>query len=104
METLREIVTYTAAFGIPTLFSLATWCLTRTFKFANQLKILMTAQQAQMRGELLKDYYSFTERGYVTDLELADWENRYNAYHMLGANGVLDKRYEQILSLPCRQS
>ena len=57
-----------------------------------------------MRGELLKDYYSFTERGYVTDLELADWENRYNAYHMLGANGVLDKRYEQILSLPCHQS
>jgi len=104
MEKLMSIVTYLGIFGIPTIFSMASWCLARTFKFAGQLKILMKAQQAQMRGELLKDYYRFMDKGNVTDLELDDWENRYSAYHQLGANGVLDRRRDQILNLPCISS
>ena len=49
---------------------------------------------------LLKDYKEYDKKGYVLDIELKDWENQYQAYHQLGANGVLDDRYKRLLELP----
>ena len=62
----------------------------------------MNAQQAQMRSQLLKDYYKYKERGFVYEAELQDWLNQYEAYHSLGANGIMDKRKETLLNMETR--
>lgn len=95
-----QIVSMMTLIGIPSIFATTMWCIKTCQKYTKQLKILMNAQQAQMRSQLLKDYYEYKNRGYVLDVELKEWENQYNAYHALGANGVLDKRYNELLSMP----
>ena len=52
-----------------------------------------------MRADLLKDGKRYLKDGEITDLELYDWKERYEAYHSLGANGVLTALNEEIISL-----
>lgn len=75
----------------------------KTKKYAEQIKTLMNAQQAQMRSQLLKDYYKYTQRKFIYEAELEDWINQYNAYHSLGANGIMDKRKETLMNLPTKE-
>ena len=72
-------------------------------QYSSQIKVLMNAQQAQMRSQLLKDYYTYTKRGYVLESELEDWESQYQAYHSLGANGILDSRRDALMKLESRK-
>lgn len=60
----------------------------------------MQAQQADMRTKLLADYNRFKKQGYVEQEDLDEWENRYQAYHELGQNGVLDSRRADLMTLP----
>lgn len=69
---------------------------------AKKLNILMKAQQAQMRSDLLDKYHYYMEGGWISDANMAEWENGYQAYHTLGANGILDSRREDLLKLPNR--
>ena len=100
LETFMKIMTWLGVLGIPSLFTILVWFINHFRKSAKNLKILMEAQQAQMRGELLKDFHFFKKQGYISDIELKEWEHQYLAYHALGENGVLDNRYEQLLALP----
>ena len=99
MEKIMIILNIFAILGFPSLFVLVSVTVTRMKKYSEQIKILMEAQQAQMRSQLLKDYYTYKRRGFVYESELEDWENLYNNYHSLGANGIMDKRREALMSL-----
>lgn len=95
MEKLREILSWASALGLPTILVILVWCVRQGQKIA----ILMSAQQAQMRTKLLELFHKYEKRGYITEEELKDWENQYQAYHKLGKNGVLDKRRERIFEI-----
>lgn len=98
-----QIVTILGLFGIPSIFSIAIWCLNSCRKYAAQLKILMIAQKAQMRAQLLKDYQAYMLKGSIMQLELDEWENQYQAYHSLvGPNGILDDRRQNLMKLPVK--
>ena len=99
MEKIMIILNIFAILGFPSLFVLVSVTVKRMKKYSEQIKILMEAQQAQMRSQLLKDYYTYKRRGFVYESELEDWENLYNNYHSLGANGIMDKRREALMSL-----
>ena len=99
MEKIMIILNILAILGFPSLFVLVSVTVKRMKKYSEQIKILMEAQQAQMRSQLLKDYYTYKRRGFVYESELEDWENLYNNYHSLGANGIMDKRREALMSL-----
>lgn len=100
-EHLKEIVSWLGIFGIPTIFAMASFCLKSVCKFAKQMKILMAAQKAQMRSQLLEQYHIHMKNGYIEDDDLDDWENQYQAYHALvGPNGVLDSKREKLYTLP----
>lgn len=99
-ESLREVMNYMALFGIPSIFAMVCWCIRTCWKYANQIQILMKSQQAQMRTKLLELYNHYIEVGYVTQEQLDDWENQYQAYHSLGKNGVLDARRQTLFALP----
>lgn len=102
MEKLQLVISLLGLLGFPTIFAMVLWLVNKIKKDANQIKILMAAQQAQMRSQLLKDYYTYTNRGYVYESELEDWMSQYNAYHSLGANGILDNRKDRLLQLETR--
>lgn len=93
------ILNFIAVLGFPTVFAMVAALARRTKKYSEQIKTLMNAQQAQMRSQLLKDYYKYTQRKFIYEAELEDWINQYNAYHSLGANGIMDKRKETLMNL-----
>lgn len=103
MNELKEISTWLSVLGIPTIFTLTSWCVRSCIKFTHKLEILHTAQKAQMRSQLLEQYYLIKERGFVWSDELDDWMNQYKAYHeLVGENGVLDSRKDELTKYPSR--
>lgn len=98
--SLKTIVDIMALVGIPSIFTLSVTCIRLCRKYAKQIQILMQSQQAQMRTKLLELYAKHMERGWISDDDLQDWENQYQAYHSLGKNGILDARRQQLFSLP----
>ena len=98
---LMAIIPYLELFGIPSMFGISVWCARQCIKYTNQLVILMKAQKAQMRSQLLKDFQFYKKRKWISDVELQEWTNQWKAYHdLVGENGVLDDRYQQLLKLP----
>lgn len=103
MEKIMLILNLLAVLGVPTIFAVLVTVWRKVAKYSAQIKVLMSAQQAQMRSQLLKDYYKYVDRGFVYESELDDWENQYQAYHSLGANGIMDNRRTKLMSLETRK-
>lgn len=100
-QELVQLVTNMGLFGIPSIFAMTAWCIRKCNQYTRQLIVLMQAQKAQMRAQLLKDYAHYREQGWISDIEMQEWQNQYNSYHQLvGENGVLDDRYEKLMNLP----
>lgn len=103
METIKNISMWFQILGTPTIFALSAWCVKRCMGFTKSLKILHAAQKAQMRSQLLEQYYIIKERGWVWDNELTEWTNQYNAYHQLvGENAILDARKDELVHFPSK--
>lgn len=99
---IRDVLDWMGVLGIPSIFAIAVFCGVRCIKHAKMISILMKAQQAQMRTKLLELYDVYMKRGWITQVELDDYDNQYQSYHALGRNGVMDDRYKQVLSLPIK--
>lgn len=99
-NNIISFVTILGILGIPSIFTMTTWCIKKCLDFSKQLKILAESQQAQMRSHLICQYKEYVEAGWVSLDDLDDWENQYQKYHQLGKNGVLDTKREQLLMLP----
>lgn len=100
MTALREVVSVLGILGIPSIFAMTMYCIRACAKFSKQLKVLLDSQQAQMRSQLLKDYKKYSDQGWIDIDDLVDFENQYQKYHSLGANGVMDSKRDAILKLP----
>lgn len=94
-----SILQWMTILGLPSLFTIMCFVVGWLRSQGKKINILMKAIQSQMRSELLSDYYRFKSAGYISSDDLDDWENRYQAYHSLGKNGVLDKRRDELFSL-----
>lgn len=100
MDNIRAIVSIFAVLGIPSIFAMTMFCIKECRKFTKQLTILHSAQKAQMRSQLLTQYYDIKNRGFVWADELDDWVNQYVAYHeLVGENGVLDMRKTELMQM-----
>ena len=103
MEKTLLILNFLAILGVPTVFAIVVAILQKMGKFETKIKILMNSQQAQMRSQLLKDYYTYKRRGFIYEAELSDWMSQYDAYHSLGANGIMDRRKDALLDLETKE-
>lgn len=102
-EQIRTITSWLGALGIPTIFTMVVWCIKECRNFTKRIEILHAAQKAQMRSQLLEQYYLIKQRGWVWSDELDDFINQYNAYHeLVGENGVLDNRKDELLKFPSK--
>lgn len=103
MENIRIIVSWFAVLGIPSIFAMTMYCIKACRKFTRQLEILHSAQKAQMRSQLLEQYYVILDRGWVWNTELIEWVNQYTAYHeLVGNNEILDARKEELMKFPSK--
>ena len=99
MESLRVVASFMALVGVPSLFVCVSWFAKKVTLFGKQMKILMNAQQKQMRRELTIDYHKYMDDGKIDDDDLDMWEASYQAYHALGKNGIMDSRRDDLIKL-----
>lgn len=96
---IRQILDFMALVGIPTLFACVVWFFKKVTQFSKMMKILMNAQQKQMRRDLTIDYHKYIEAGKISDDDLDMWNEAYLAYHELGNNGIMDARRADLIKL-----
>ena len=56
--------------------------------------------QALLRAELITDWNRYSAKGYAPIYARESFENVYQNYHNLGANGVMDDIHKKFLELP----
>lgn len=60
--------------------------------------------QALLRDRLYQNYHHYLEKGYAPLYARENFENMYQQYHTLGANGVMDDIYKKFMELPTEQN
>ena len=56
--------------------------------------------QSLLRGEITKAYYRYKEQGWIPLYALESIEGNYKNYEILGANGVIDGLWKELMALP----
>ena len=56
--------------------------------------------QALLRAELITDWNRYSAKGYAPIYARESFENVYQQYHNLGANGVMDDIHKKFFELP----
>ena len=56
--------------------------------------------QSLLRGEITKAYYNYKDKGWIPLYALQSIEANYKNYEALGANGVIDGLWKELLALP----
>ena len=92
-----EFIKLLSLIGIPSIFAMVCYIFKMLKSQGQKIKILMDAQQAQMRRDLIEDYYRREKSETILERDLTSWVAQYNAYHALGANGVLDNIYASMM-------
>lgn len=99
VKVMQDYLAILNIVGVPSVCAMVVWCIRKMSQFSKNIKILMDAQQKQMRRDLLIDYHRYKDQNFITDEDLDAWEAAYQAYHSLGANGVMDARREELMDL-----
>ena len=98
------VASWLAVIGVPSIFTMITGLIVAIRKLVRHIDILQRAQKAQMRSQMINQYESYMERGYIENIYLDDWMNQYKAYHeLVGDNDVLDARKADLIRLPNHQ-
>ena len=66
----------------------------------NDNETMKSGLQALLRSQLYELHHEWVRKGYAPDYVKENFENCYNKYHILGANGVMNRYREELLSLP----
>ena len=100
MDTFKLILTILSATGI---LSLATAEVIRRIKRERQHdEATEKGLQALLRDRLIYQYDKYSDKGFAPIYARENFENLYQQYHNLGANGVMDDIYHKFMQLPIR--
>ena len=99
--TLYQILSLTFGSGLLITILTAVW---KKIK-ANEKKTesVQLGVQALLRDRLYSTYMRYSEKGYASIYARENFENMYNQYHILGANGVMDDIYRKFMALPLEE-
>lgn len=65
-----------------------------------QIKGIRLGVQALLRAQMIADYNKWEDRSYAPIYARQNFENCWQQYHNLGANGVMDDLHTKFLQLP----
>lgn len=87
-------------YQILTLLGVPTIVATVVLYMRNQVRGVRLGVQALLRAQLIADWNRYSEKGYAPIYARENFENVYQQYHNLGANGVMDDIRNKFLALP----
>lgn len=93
------LITILKWIGFPMIFGGLCYVVKLVKSYRDDVRIFKSAVQSMMRAQLIKDGKQYLKDGCIETLEYLDWQKRYNDYHNLGQNGVLDELNNKIISL-----
>ena len=88
--------------GVPSVMSILIWFYHIIRKQSVQYAALKMGLQAMLRSQMINDYNYWSEKGYAPVYARQNFENLWEQYHALGANGVMNDIHEKFLDLPTR--
>ena len=95
---LYQILSLT--FGSGLLITILTGVWKRIKQNESKTESVQLGVQALLRDRLYSTYLKYAEKGYAPIYARENFENMYNQYHTLGANGVMDDIYHKFMALP----
>lgn len=87
-------------YQILTLLGVPTIVATIVLYMRNQVRGVRLGVQALLRAQLIADWNHYSEKGFAPIYARENFENVYQQYHNLGANGVMDDIRTKFLALP----
>ena len=100
MEIFKIIISIVSATGILGIFTAE---VSRRIKREKQHNLATEkGLQALLRDRLIYQYDKYKAKGYAPIYAKENFENLYQQYHNLGANGVIDDIYNDFRKLPVR--
>lgn len=88
--------------GIPSLASVLIWFYNIIKKQNEQYNALKLGLQAILRSQMISEYNRWCDKGYAPIYARENFENLWNQYHSLGANGVMNDIHDKFQSLPTK--
>jgi len=85
-------------FGIPAV--MLTAVIAGAKYMMSMIKGVRRGVQALLRAEMIDMYNHYLEKGHAPIYARENFENLWQQYHALGANGVMDDIKKRFLSLP----
>ncbi len=70
----------------------------------NSIRGMRMGVQALLRAQMIDDFNRYSEKGYAPIYARENFENCYQQYHRLGANGVMDDLRTKFMALPTRDA
>ena len=87
--------------GVPGLVgSLWVYLIAKIKTLKLEMAALKAGTQAVLRNNLIELYDRYYHEGHAPTYIKDNFENLYNQYHALGANGVMDVYYTNFVNLP----
>lgn len=90
-------------YKILTLFSVPTLVGSMILYVRSQIKAIKSGVQALLRAQMISLWNQYSDKGYAPIYERENFENIYQQYHSLGANGVMDDIRQKFLALPIKE-
>ena len=92
-------------FGIPSIIGAAILALIKYLLSDNkrkneEIKALKKGIQALLRAQMVNEFKSWSEKGFAPIYARQNFENCWQQYHTLGANGVMDDIHNKFFELP----
>lgn len=72
-------------------------------KTAVNVRAIRLGVQAVLRAQMIADYNYYTNKGYAPIYAKENFQNCWNQYEALGANGVMNDIYKKFMALPDRK-
>ena len=96
--SLYQILSLTFGSGLLITILTAVW---RKIKLnEKKTESVQLGVQALLRDRLYSTYLHYQEKGFAPIYARENFENMYNQYHVLGANGDMDDIYRKFMNLP----
>lgn len=73
-------------------------------KTAKSIKAIKLGVQAVLRAQMISNYNYYTEKGFAPIYAKDNFQNLWNQYEDLGANGVMTDIYKKFMMLPDRKN
>ena len=96
-----DLYQWLCLFGVPTVIvGLFRYLRLQIRETRSESGALKSGIQALLRAQMISEYNKWTERGYAPIYARENFENCWDQYHALGANGVMDDIHNKFLRLP----